>query len=195
MAASSAMAEELSKEEAQRKVDQAMARSCTLAKAAITRAGDVCADEKAKMAAVDCAKKETRKGVDFLALNGTCQKKVREAVKAKGDSAKKNFTADAEADTKTDKRDERDEKYEEFQGEAEGSKVAGPTSTTCRAVDSGGATVAEVTSEGTPIKCSGVLREKVKAQKCEPGKQLEFQLFARSRGKEQKPSTLKVTCP
>lgn len=181
------------KEEAQKMVDEGMAKSCTMAKDAITKAGDVCADEQAKVGPVDCANKDSRKSVDFLKLNGECQKKVAGKAKSDGEAAKKALKEDKPAEKKDEKAEKKDEKAEEKKADAKPADAA--TGTVCKAMDASGATVAEVTSDGTPIKCSSLLRDKLKAEKCEAGKKLEFQVLATWKGKEQKPSTTKITCP
>jgi hypothetical protein len=66
----------------------------------------------------------------------------------------------------------------------------------CKVMDETGAVIAEHDSEGTTIKCQGEIREKVKAEKCEPGKKLAYQYVGEaSPGKEGKPIAMNISCP
>jgi hypothetical protein len=158
------------KEDAQKKVDEAMAKSCDLAKKAISDKASTCTEENQAMSAVDCAVKEQRKTVDFLKLNGACQKKVRESIESGKGSGKS-----------------------EGKAEEKGDKPAGK-GTHCKAVD-GETVVLEHDSEGSAIKCQSELREKMKAEKCEPGKKLELQFIGEAFGKTMKPTSFTITCP
>ena len=159
------------KAEAQAKVDAAMAQSCELTKKNILGKKDVCAEEAATLEATDCNDKEARKKADFLKLNGTCLEKQKAAIK--GGAAKKE-------DDKTAAAPATDEKKK---------------GTHCKALDETGAVQLEHDSEGSSIKCQTELREKVKAEKCEPGKKLEWKFVGESMGKEMKPTSLTITCP
>jgi hypothetical protein len=146
------------KEDAQKKVDEAMAQSCELAKKNVTDRRDVCADEFAMLGSVDCQSRDQRKASDFLKVNGECTRKLKEKA--------------APASRKDEKK---------------GSH--------CKVVDESGAVVAELDSDGTSVKCNMELRDKVKAEKCEPGKKLEYQFIGEALGKETRPSAFSVTCP
>ena len=156
------------KEDAQKKVDEAMAQSCQLAKDAVAKQATACADENAKLSAIDCKDKASRKTTDFLKLNGECQKKVREGAKATAEDAKKGEP-------------KKDEKKKE---------------TTCKAVDSTGATLAEATVEGTMVKCSLELSKKVKegCGEADAGTKKEYEAVGEVLGKEVK-TKASVTCP
>ena len=67
--------------------------------------------------------------------------------------------------------------------------------THCKALDETGAVQLELDSEGSSIKCMGELREKVKAEKCAPGKKLDWKFVGEAMGKELKPTSLTITCP
>jgi len=144
-----------SKEDAQKKVDEAMAKSCELAKKNVENNKEACSDQAKAFEALDCASKDSRKSVDFLKVQGECLKKVKEGAKAAPASEK---------------------------------KAAG---THCKVTDEAGAVVLEHDSEGTTIKCQGEIREKVKAEKCEPGKKLALQYLADGG----KPIAMNITCP
>ncbi|MFT3710202.1 MAG: hypothetical protein QM817_21455 [Archangium sp.] len=152
------------KEDAQKKIDEAMAQSCDLAKKNVTTNKEVCADEFAKLDPVDCQNKDQRKASDFLKVNGECTRKMKDAAKS-GSLPKK---------------------------EGDGEKKKGSH---CKVLDDSGTVVAELDSEGTSVKCNTEIREKVKAEKCEPGKKLEFKFIGEALGKETKPTNLTVTCP
>lgn len=165
--ASAAFAED-KKADAQAKVDAAMAQSCELTKKNVVAKKDVCVEEAATLEATDCNDKDARKKADFLKLNGTCLEKVKAAAKG---GAKKDDAAPA-AD----------------------AKPAGK-GTHCKALDETGAVALELDSEGSSVKCQNELREKVKAEKCSPGKKLEWKFVGEFMGKETKPTSLNVTCP
>jgi hypothetical protein len=169
---------------AQKKVDDAMAQSCAMAKKNIADHKDVCADEFTKIDPIDCPVKESRKTLDFLKVNGECTQKVREQAKT-GGGVKKEEPASAPATGG-------EEAKKEEAPAAGGEKKKGSH---CKALDGTGAVVAEHDSEGTSIKCQGELRKKIEAERCEPGKKLAFQLVGQFMGKETKPSSLKISCP
>ena len=160
-----------SKEETQKKVDEAMQKSCELAKKNVIDNKAACASEATALEAVDCANKDQRKASDFLKVQGECLKKVK-AGGAKAEEKPAEGTAAAPA---------------------EGEKKKGSH---CKVIDETGAVVVEHDSEGTTIKCQGEIREKVKAAKCEPGKKLTYQYVSESApGKEGKPVGMNITCP
>jgi hypothetical protein len=65
----------------------------------------------------------------------------------------------------------------------------------CKVMDEAGAVVVEHDSEGSTIKCQSEIREKVKGEKCEPGKKLAYQYVGESApGKEGKPIAMNITC-
>lgn len=70
-----------SKEEAQAKIDEAMQQACTLAKKNVADKAAECPDESKALGALDCSDKAARKATDFLALNVTCAKRIKEAAK------------------------------------------------------------------------------------------------------------------
>jgi hypothetical protein len=159
-----------SKEDAQKKVDEAMAKSCELAKKNVENNKEACADQAKAFEALDCASKESRKAVDFLKVQGECLKKVKETAKA---GAPAEGAAGGPAGS--------------------GEKKKGSH---CKVMDEAGAVLLEHDSEGTTIKCQGEIREKVKAEKCEPGKKLALQYVGESApGKEGKPSAMNISCP
>ena len=90
------------KEEAQAQVDAGMAKSCDMVKTQVQAKKDVCAEEAAKLEPVDCSKKESRKTVDFLALNASCSSKVRAAAGKSAKSDKSGTSATTNAETKGD---------------------------------------------------------------------------------------------
>jgi hypothetical protein len=157
------------KEEAQAKVDAAMAEGCNTAKKLILAKKDVCAEEAAKMEPVDCATKESRKSVDFLALNSACANKQKAGASAAGAAPTK--------------------------GEEKAPTSAKKKGSHCKVLDEAGAVVAEHDSEGGSIKCMGEVREKVKAAKCEPSKKLVYSFIGEFSGKEMKPTKMNITCP
>jgi len=167
--ASTAFAED-KKADAQAKVDAAMAQSCELTKKNVVAKKDVCVEEAATLEATDCNDKDARKKADFLKLNGTCLEKVKAA--AKGGAKKEEAAAPADDKEKA---------------KGKGSH--------CKALDETGAVQLELDSEGGSIKCLSEIREKVKAEKCAPGKELEWKFVGESMGKELKPSSLTITCP
>jgi len=70
------------KEEAQKKMDEAAAKACQIAKDAIAKQ-EACADENEKMSAVTCSDKDSRKSADYMKLNKDCMQKVKAAAKKK----------------------------------------------------------------------------------------------------------------
>src|SRR5262245_37971263 len=74
---------------------------------------------------------------------------------------------------------------------ADSNPDAGKKGTHCKVTDEAGAVVLEHDSEGTTIKCQGEIREKVKAEKCEPGKKLALQYVADGG----KPIAMNISCP
>jgi hypothetical protein len=162
-----------SKEDAQKKVDEAMQQSCELAKKNVADKAAECPDESKALAAVNCADKGSRKSVDFLKLNVECAKKLKADAKA------------AKAEAKEAKAEAKDEKAADKKG---GSH--------CKVMDEAGAVVLEHDSEGGSIKCQGEIREKVKASKCTPKAKLTLQYVGESApGKEGKPIAMNITCP
>ncbi len=165
------------KEEAQAQVDAGMAKSCDMAKTQVQAKKDVCAEEAAKLEPVDCSKKESRKTVDFLALNASCSSKVRAAA---GKSAKSDKSGTSET------------KATEAKGDAKSAEKG--EGTHCKALDEAGKVVAEVDSTGGELSCRGALRAKVRKERCEPGKKLSLSVVSVVGGKEGRPASFKVTC-
>lgn len=140
-----------SKEDAQKKVDEAMAKSCELSKKNVMDHKDVCAEAATALEPIDCANKDQRKSVDFLKLNVECAKKMKAGGAAKTEDKPADGAAAAPAEG--------------------GEKKKGSH---CKVVDEAGAVVVEHDSEGTTIKCQGEIREKVKAASVSRGRSSRF---------------------
>ncbi len=170
------------KEDAQKKVDEAMAQSCQMAKDNIAKQAEACADENTKMQAVDCKDKASRKTQDFLKLNVECANKVKAGAKGKAEEMKKEAAARGD-----------EKKAEEGKPAGEEKKKK---ETSCKAVDGTGATLAEATVEGTIVKCSGELNKKVRetCTEADAGQKKQYEVIGTFLGKETK-SKGTVTCP
>ena len=168
------------KEEAQAQVDAGMAKSCEMAKTQVLAKKDVCAEEAAKLEPVDCTKRESRKTVDFLALNSSCSSKVRAASGKSAKSDKAGTTTSTKSTT------------------AEAGKSSQPpakaSASHCKSLDEAGKVVAEAESTGGVLGCRGELREKLKKDHCAAGKVLKLSFVAVADGKDAKPSSFQVTC-
>jgi hypothetical protein len=162
------------KDEAQAQVDAGMAKSCETARTQVLAKKEICAEEAAKLEPVDCSKKESRKTVDFLALNSSCSTKVRASASK---SAKSDKTGTS---TKSDK--------------ADSSSSAEAESTHCKALDEAGKVVAETDAKGGALSCRGALRSLIRKEQCAPGKKLKLSFVAVVGGKEEKPTSLSITC-
>jgi hypothetical protein len=91
----------ITKEEAQKKMDEASAKACESAKTLVSKE-TACADEKAKLDAVDCANGEQRKASKYMDLNSACMKKVKTAGKGAAAKAEVAPKAEPKAPAKTE---------------------------------------------------------------------------------------------
>lgn len=139
-------AEQMTKEEAQKKVDEAKKASCEIVKKQVTAKAAQCPQEAAAVAKVDCAAVASYKTADMMKLNEDCL--AKSSTKGATSGAAKSSTSGAAASDKPAK----------VEGAASGSVIK------CRAME-GETLVAEVGGDSVST-CYATLKAKVGELKC-----------------------------
>lgn len=144
MVAGFVSAEQMTKEEAQKKADEGKKASCEIVKKQVTAKAAQCPDEAAAVAKINCAEVASYKTTDVMKLNEDC------IAKSSGKG-----TAGATKSTKA-------EEPKAAAAKEEGAK--GDSAIKCRAME-GETLVAEAGGDAVPT-CYATLKDKVAELKC-----------------------------